>query len=81
MNKHNRRMKKEYLPIEKPTTEAKEGRLYAALWIVLMGLFTSGTILSRYEEPEPISAPYIQTFEGYLINMEPHYIDEHCTNN
>lgn len=64
---------------EKDTTEIKEGRLYAALWIVLMGLFTSGTILSRYEEPEPTYAPYIQTFEGYIQDMEPHYIDEHCT--
>lgn len=64
---------------KKDTTEIKEGRLYAILWIVLMCLFTTGTILSRYEEPEPISAPYIQTFEGYIQDMEPHYTDEHCT--
>jgi len=63
---------------KKYTSEIKEGRLYAALWIVLMGLFTSGTILSRYEEPKPTYAPYILTYEGYIKDLKPHYINTHC---
>jgi len=66
---------------KKPTTESKEGNLYAILWITLMCLFTTGTLLERYSEPEPTKIPYILTHEGFIKDLKPHYIDEHCTKN
>ena len=65
---------------EKDTTEIKEGRLFAILWIVLISLFTIWIYLDRYEEPKEIKVPYIFTYKGYIENMQPHFIDEHCTN-
>ena len=34
---------------EKDTTEIKEGRLFAILWMVLISLFTIWIYLDRYE--------------------------------
>lgn len=71
-------LKPEYLAFE-PRTEAKESNLYAALWITLMCLFTTVTILSRYtDEPETRKVHSMFEYRGNIINGKPVLIDEHC---
>ena len=62
------------------TSEIKEGSLYAILWIVIMLLCTAGTLLERYEDPEPRKVHSIYSFRGHLIDMKPNLINEHCKN-
>ena len=61
------------------TTEAKLGNYYAALWIILMCLFTTRTLLDRYtDEPETRKVHSMFEYRGNIINGKPVLIDEHC---
>ena len=70
-------LKPEYLAFE-PRTEAKESNLYAALWITLMWLFTTVTILSCYtDEPETSKVHSMLEYQGNIINGKHVLLDKH----
>ena len=59
--------------------EVKGKHNFYILFFILLGLFTIGYILDGYEDkPETRYVPHIWEGKGYIIDMEPVFINEHC---
>jgi hypothetical protein len=67
------------MEIEQETTEHEIKDLFKWLWVVLMSILVFGYILERYEtKPETRKIYHLNEFRGYIENMKPININEHC---